>query len=225
MNTVRFAWLMFQKDFQSELRSGEVTLTTALFSVILAVLVSISFYFDKATALRLTPGVIWVTIAFSGLLVMARVWSREREHGMFRALLLSPIPRASIYLGKGAASFLFLTLVELLFIPVVGILFHAPLNEVALELALLVGLGSFGFVAMGTLFSAVTVQSRVRDFVFALVLFPLIAPALLAGVVATRELLLGASLSQLGGWLQILTAFAVMSLASGVLLFNSLTTD
>ena len=225
MKTLRFAWLLLAKDARTEWRTGEITNTTLIFAVIVAVIVSMSFYYDRGTAIRMASGVLWITIAFSGVLIMTRLWARERESDLMRALLISPMPRASIYVGKSLGALGILLAVETILVPLVAVLFHIDLVPIAGELILLVGLGSAGFVSMGTLFSALTVQTSAREFVFTLVLFPLIAPALLCGVQGTKELMMGATFAELVGWIYLLLAFLVVSLAGGLLLFGSLTTD
>src|SRR5690349_6074740 len=100
---------LLKKELQLELRTGEITVTTGLFATLIAVLTSISFYLDRQLGQKLAPGVLWLAIAFAGVLAMGRSWSHEREHDVIRALLLSPVPRAAIYLSKVLASFAFLS--------------------------------------------------------------------------------------------------------------------
>jgi len=103
--------------------------------------------------------------------------------------------------------------------------FHIDLLPVLLPVGSLLLLGTIGFVAAGTLFSAMTVRTRARELVLSIVLFPLVSPALLAGVVATREVLGGATLYETLGWVRILTAFDLVFLVGGLLLFDSLMAD
>jgi heme exporter protein B len=138
------------------------------------------------------------------------------------ALLLSPVPRAAIYLGKAAAVLVFLCVVEVLLLPLVAVLFHVDLLPVLGRVVGLLLLGTVGFVAAGTLFSAMSVRTRARDLAIAVTLFPLITPALLTGVVATREALAGAPLEATLDWMRILLAFDVLFVAAGVGLFETL---
>jgi len=226
VNTLRAAWLIFRKDLQIEARTGEVVITTGLFALLIAVLTSLSFYTDPNTSQRIAAGVLWIAIAFAGVLAMGRSWSRERDNETIRGLLLSPIPRASIYLGKLLGSLLFLSLVEVLLSLVVGVLFNLDLVHAAGPLSLLLALGSVGFAATGNLFAAMGVRTRARDMLLAVVVFPVVAPALLCGVVATRELLVnGASLDELAGWIRILLAFDIAFVTAGIYLFEPLMTD
>lgn len=217
--------LLLRKELLIELRTGEIVVTTGLFATLIAVLASLSFYVDPESALRVAPGVLWTAISFAGVLAMGRSWSREREHDVIRALLLAPVPRAAIYLSKAIASCTFLFIVELVLLIEVAVLYNIALGAVFGPLLLLVGLGTIGFCAAGTLFSALSVKSRAREMMLAVVVFPVVTPALLCGVVGTRELFLGATLAELTPWLALLGAFDIAMLAGGILLFDPLMAD
>jgi heme exporter protein B len=214
--------ILAAKDLRIELRTKEIIATTGLFAVLVVVMASLSFYLDPISAPRLAPGVLWISVAFAGVLAMARAWAREREMEVMTALLLSPAPRAAIYLGKAAAVLVFLCVVEVLLLPLVAVLFHVDLLPVLGRVVGLLLLGTVGFVAAGTLFSAMSVRTRARDLAIAVTLFPLITPALLTGVVATREALAGAPLEATLDWMRILLAFDVLFVAAGVGLFETL---
>ncbi len=225
MTTLRGARLVAEKDLRIELRTKEIVMTTGLFAFLVVVLASLSFYLDMNTAPKMAPGVLWISVTFSGVLAMGRSWSRERDNDAMRGLLLSPIPRPSIYLGKLAGSLLFLAIVEALLVPVVAVLFHVDLLPVLGRVLGILFLGTLGFVAAGTLFSAMTVRTGARDLMLSVVVFPLVAPALLAGVVATREILGGAALGETLDWARILMAFDLLFLTAGVLLFGPLSRE
>lgn len=222
---IRAILQVLHKDLSIELRTGEVVLSTSLFSGLVAVLSSLSFYVDRNSATQVAPGVLWIAIAFAGVLALGRSWARERENEAFRALLMAPIPRASIYLGKGLAVLLFMLVVEVLLVLAVGILFSLDLLPVLGPLTLLLVLGTIGFVAAGNLFAAMGVRSRARDMLLSVAMFPVIAPALLCGVVATRELLGGASFAEISAWIRILGAFDLAFITAGVVLFEPLISD
>jgi heme exporter protein B len=222
---LRATWVLLLKELRIEARTGEVVVTTALFATLVAVLTSLSFYVDRRSSALVAPGVLWITVTFAGVLAMGRSWAREREHEVFRALLLSPTPRPAIYLSKLCATLVFLGIVELLLLIEVGILFNLDLAEHFFPLALLLGMGTFGFAATGNLFAALSVRTRARDMVLSVIVFPVVAPALLSGVVATRELLGGAPLSELAGWIQLLGAVDIAFLLAGLWLFDPLVSD
>jgi heme exporter protein B len=218
-------WMLWRKELRVELRTGEILITTALFATLVAVLSSLAFYVDPKGAPALAPGVLWIAIAFSGVLGTGRSWSRELEHDVFRALLLSPVPRAAIYLSKVLAGMAFMVVVEVILVVEVGVLYSLDLFAVLGPLVTLLLLGTFGFAAAGNLFAALTVRSRARDMMLAVTVLPIVAPALLSGVVGTRELLAMAPMSEVVAWMQLLGAFDLAVLAAGITLFEPLVAD
>jgi heme exporter protein B len=219
------ALCVLRKDLRIELRTGEVVITTALFATLVTVLASLSFFIDEAGARLVAPGVLWIAVAFSGVLAMSRSWSRERDNEVFRALLLSPAPRSALYLGKLFGTLVFMLVVESVVVLEVGVLFNLELVPILGPLLLLLALGTIGFAAAGNLFAAMGVRTSARDLVLAVALFPVISPALLCGVVGTRELLAGAPLHDIWAWLRILAAFDVLFVSAGILLFEPLVCD
>jgi heme exporter protein B len=219
------ALCVLRKDLRIELRTGEVVVTTVLFATLVTVLGSLSFFIDEAGARLVAPGVLWLAVAFAGVLAMSRSWSRERDNEVFRGLLLSPAPRAALYVGKLLGTLVFMLVVESVVVLEVGILFNLELGAVLAPLLLLLALGTVGFAAAGNLFAAMGVRTSARDMVLAVALFPVIAPALLCGVVGTRELLAGAPLHEIWAWVRILAAFDVMFVTAGILLFEPLVCD
>jgi heme exporter protein B len=222
VSALRNAWVIARKDARIEWRARDNLTVTVLFAALVIVLCSLSFYLDDATAQRTAPGVLWIAIAFSGILSMSRSWAREREQGAMRALLLAPISRASIYLGKGLVLWFGMTLLQALYVPLIAVLFHIDLTRFGPSLFALVTLGTLGFVATGTLFAALSIQSSVRELALSVAVFPLIAPSLLAAVVATRELFSGGTWPELLGWMRILAAFDVIAVCAGTWLFGLL---
>jgi heme exporter protein B len=222
---IRHALAIAGKDLRIEMRVREVVPTMTLFAALVAILASISLYVDEETGRRVAPGVLWITIAFSGTLGLSRTWGREREEGALRALLLSRASAASIFLGKALGALVFVLITECVVVPLVALLLHAPLFEHLGEVAILVLLGTVGFVAAGTLFGALVARTRARDLTLAVVLYPLVSPALLCGAVATRDLLGGATLVQVGDWLKMLLIFDLMFLGGGVLLLDVLLSE
>lgn len=219
------ALLVLRKDLQIELRTGEVTVTTGLFATLVTLLASLSFFIDDTTARLVAPGVLWVSVAFAGVLAMGRTWSRERDNDVFRGLMLSPAPRAALYVGKLLGTLVFLAVVESVVLLEVGVLFNLELLPVLGPMVLLLVLGTIGFAAAGNLFAAMGVRTSARDLVLAVALFPVIAPALLCGVIGTRELLAGAPLADIWAWVKILIAFDLVFVTAGILLFEPLLSD
>lgn len=222
MTLLRAAWLIAKKDLRIEARSGEIAMTSGFFAVLVAVIASLSFYVDDATAQRIAPGVLWISVAFAGVLAMGRTWARERDEQAYVSLRLSPLPHGALFFGKLLSTLSFLFVVEALLLPAIAVLFHVELLPIALPLLLTTFLGTLGFAAPGTLFFSMTLKTGARDLLLAIVLFAIATPALLAAVVATREVLLGSTLADLGNWLRVLVAADVVYVASGFILLDVL---
>ena len=181
-----------------------------------------AFHAGPAASAEVAPGVIWVSVAFASVLAMTRSWQRERECDALSGLLVMPLSRSAIYLGKALGVWTFVVAIEILVVPIAALLFAVPLGEVGLGLALLSLAATPGIAASGTLFGAMTVRTGARDLALAMVLFPLLAPALLAAVAGTRALFGGAQLGELGDYLQLMGLFAALFTAGGLALFGTL---
>jgi heme exporter protein B len=222
---LRATMTLLHKELRVEARTGEIVITTALFTTLVAVLSSLAFHVDRQRGADTAPGVLWIALTFGGVLAMGRSWARERDNDVFRALLLSPVPRAALYLSKVLASIAFLLVVEVLLVLEVAVLFNLDLGGVWPMLCELLVLGTIGFCAAGNLFAALSVRTRAREMMLSVTLLPVVAPALLCGVVATRSLLTGTPLSEITPWSALLGAFDLGMLAAGLVLFEPLVAD
>lgn len=215
------AGLVLAKDLRIELTTGEIVTTTGFFAVLVAVLSSVAFSVGDGKA-TVAPGVIWISLTFASVLAIGRTWQRERDESALTGLLVSPMPRSAIFAGKAVGVLVFLLLVELLLVPVVALLFALDLLTLGPGLLLIALAATPGIAASGTLFGAMTVRTRARDLVLASVLFPLLSPMLLAAVAATRELLGGATLGELGDYMALMSVFNLVFWAGGLGLFGLL---
>jgi heme exporter protein B len=224
----RATWTIFRKDIQIELATREIVVTSGFFAVLVVVMASVAFATGPQTSTRVAPGALWLSIVFASILALGRTWQREREGAALASLLLSPAPRAAIFLGKTLGIVLFLLAIEVLVVPIVSMLFRIDMAAVLEPLALVVVVGTIGVAGMGTLFGAMTVRTRARDLLLASVLFPLLSPVLLACVAATRDLIYaagtgrGACVDDIRDWLLLLGVFDTLALVGGLTMFNVL---
>jgi heme exporter protein B len=214
--------LVARKDLAIELSTGEIVTTSGFFAVLVTVIASLAFYAGEDTTVRVAPGVIWVAVAFASVLALGRTWQREREDGALAGLLASPASRSAIFAGKALGVSVFIFVVELIVVPVAALLFAVDLGQVGPSLALFCLVATPGIAAVGTLFGVMTVRTRARDLVLASVLFPLLAPSLLAAVAGTRELFGGAPFRELVDYVELMAVFAVVFTAGGLGLFELL---
>lgn len=216
------AAIVARKDLAIELATGEIVTTSGFFAVLVAVIASLAFFAGADAAVRVAPGVIWVAVAFASILALSRTWQRERDDGALLGLLASPTARSAIFAGKAVGVAIFITLVEIVVIPVTALLFSVDLVVMGPGITLFCLAATPGIAAAGTLFGAMTVRTRARDLVLASVLFPLLAPTLLAAVAGTRELLGGAPISELGDYVALMSVFGAVFTAGGLGLFDLL---
>ncbi|MGB0680414.1 MAG: heme exporter protein CcmB [Polyangiales bacterium] len=225
MRWLRESLTLAGKDLRIELRSKETFLSTTLFAVLVAVLSSLAFYLNRQIAAQLAPGVLWIATVFAGLLAISRSWARERHSRVIDALWLAVAHPSAIYCGKVVSTWVLLLAVELVLVPWVAVLFNLDLAERAGALLALLLSGTLGYVAICNLFAALTVKGKARDLLLSVVVFPLVAPALLGAVVASRGLFQGAPWADTLRWLRLITAFDLIALAAGMALFPVLYRD
>jgi heme exporter protein B len=216
------ALLILGKDLKIEARTGEVVVTSGFFAVLLVVLASLSLFGGPGTARLVASGVIWLSITFAAVLALGRTWQREREESALDGLLVAPLSRSALFVGKLLGILIFLLLISAIVIPLTALFFSLELDRYGPGLACIALATLPGVAAAGTLFGSMTVRTQARDLLLAIVLFPLISPTLLAAVACTRELFGGAPLGELGDYFRLMGVFDVVFAAGGVTLFGTL---
>ncbi len=227
----RASAIILAKDFAIELATGEIVTTAGFFAALVAIMASVAFATGPETTTRVAPGALWLAIVFAAILALGRTWQREREESALVGLLVSPAPRAAIWCGKAAGVLVFMMAVEVVVVPLVALLFHVDLPRVFGPLVAVMLLGTLGVAATGTLFGAMTVRTRARELLLASVLFPLLSPALVSSVGATREIFYAAAsgqmvdMAEVREWLVLLVLFDAVAIAGGVTMFGALLED
>jgi heme exporter protein B len=188
MRFLRSAWLITQKDLLIEVRSREILYTTLFFAVSCVLVFAFGFV-DEGRALDgAAAGILWIAIAFSGTLALGRTFERERQSETIRALLMTPVDRPALYLGKLAGVLLLLASVEAIIVPLIALMFQAPIFAHPWLMGGLLVTGTLGFAAVGTLFAAMLGRSRSRDVLLPVLLYPITIPVIIAGVRGTAAL-------------------------------------
>ncbi|HYB94271.1 MAG TPA: heme exporter protein CcmB [Vicinamibacterales bacterium] len=185
---LRVAWHVMRKDLTVEVRSREVLFTTLFFAVSVVLVFSFAIVREGRAPDDVAAGILWVAISFAGTLAMGRTFERERYNDTLRALILAPADRPAIYMGKLLGLLLLMLLVEAVLLPLVALLFSAPILAFPVHLTLLLTAGTFGFCAVGTLFAAMLVRVRSRDTLLPVLLYPITIPVMIAGVRGTAAL-------------------------------------
>jgi heme exporter protein B len=206
------------KDLAAELRSREMISAMLVFALLVILIFNFALQLDPTTRNEVTSGVLWVTFSFAGTLGLNRSMAIEKDRGCLDGLLLAPVDRSSIYFGKAIGNLVFMLLVEAIVLPVYSLLYN--INLFVPGLILVIVLGSIGYVAVGTLLSSMAVQTRMRDILLPILLFPLAIPVLLASVKASGLFMDGAEMSQIWTSINLLIAYDVIFIALAFMFFD-----
>ena len=220
------AALVVRKDLLVETRSREVVYTSLLFAVSCMLVFAFGLVKEGRVVADAAAAILWITIAFAGTLALGRIFDRERQNETMRALLLAPVPRAAIYVGKFAGVLLLLLLVEAVVVPLVALMFDAPLFRNGLLVAGLMVAGSLGYAAVGTLFAAMLARSRSRGTLLPVLLYPMTVPVIIGGVRGTAALLQAdPDLAMARSWLVLLLCFDTVFITLALWLFEPVMTE
>ncbi len=217
----RLALVVAAKDIRVELRSR----TALLSAVVFAALVLVVFNFARdPTALAvvdLAPSVLWVTFALAAMLALNRAFTIERENAALDGLLLAPLPRGALFAGKLLANLAFVCTVEAITLPLFVLFFNVDLGDAWLGIVGVTLLATIGFVAVGTIFSAMAVRTRFAELMLPVLLLPFMVPPLIGAVQVTSRLLAGRPLSEMLGWLRLLALYDVVFVTLCAMAFSA----
>ncbi len=211
---------IIRKDIISEFRSRDMFVSMFTFSLIIIFVFNLILDLSSNIKNIVSPVVLWITFLFSGSIGLSRSFAMEKESDAIKGLLLAPIDRSLIYIGKFLSNLTFLLIIEIITIPIFVIIFNYDFNLSLLSLLLVIFIGTIGFSAVGTLFSAMSLNTRLREVLLPILYFPVIIPVLINSINITASILSGSSLSENGSSLQLLIVFDIIFLAAGVLLYE-----
>jgi heme exporter protein B len=211
-------WAVLWKDLRIELRTKDVFTSMAVFAVLALMIFNFAFELRVPDKSVVIPGVLWVAIIFSGVLGLGRAFISEKDRGSMAGLLLAPVDRSAIYFGKMLASLLFIFVMEAILLPLMVIFFN--LNFLSWPLLLLLFLGTVGFATVGTVFSGLAVNTRTREVLLPVLLFPVMLPVLMAGIRATIGFMEGDTLADMMKWINLLIFFDILYLVVSYLTFD-----
>ena len=207
------------KDVRAEFRSRELFSAMLVFSLLIILIFNFALELDIKTRQSVTSGVLWATFAFAGTLGLNRSMAIEKDRGCLDGLLLAPVDRSAIYFGKMISNLTFMLIVEIIVLPIYSVLYNVNLFQPGLLLVIL--LGSIGYVAVGTLLAAMSVQTRTRDILLPILLFPVVIPVLLAAVKASEGFLIGADFAEILLPLNLLIAYDIIFIALAFMVFDN----
>jgi len=217
-----------KKDLKQEFRTKQMLNSMVIFALLVIVIFSFAFGNESSIFIKdinkkvvdlLAPGMLWIAFTFAGMLGLSRSFAGEKEEGCLEGLKLCPVDRAEIYNGKVISNAILMFLMEITTIPIFVVLFNYNLKNIP-GLALVIILGTFGFIFVGTLLSALTVNTRTREILLPVILFPVLIPVILSAVTATGTLLSTGDISEISGELQILAIYDIIFFVVAQLVFE-----
>ncbi len=217
-----------RKDLKAEFRTKQMLNSMMIFALLVIVIFSFAFGneasifvqgINKKVVDLLAPGMLWIAFTFAGMLGLSRSFSGEKEEGCLEGLKLCPVDRSDIYTGKVISNAVLMFLMEITTIPIFIILFSYDVKNIP-GLMLVVILGTFGFIFVGTLLSALTVNTRTRELLLPVILFPVLIPVILSAVTATGKMLGSGDLSDAAGELQVLAVYDIIFFVVAQLVFE-----
>lgn len=213
---LRATLLVAARDLRSEARTRTVLQGVAFYAALAALLFSFALGPDTETLRRFAPGLLWLALVLTSLLAVGRSFASEREAGTLETLLLYPVAREALFLGKLLATFAVLLVVAVLALALMTALYTLPWPDDLPLLAAAVVLGSLGLALAGTFYGAVSSQLRAREALVPMLLLPVLVPLLIAAAQVTESALAGGS----GSWLQVLAVFDLVLLVLTLAVFQ-----
>jgi len=216
---LRHAWVIARKDLVLEFRSRTAFVSAAVFTALVLTVFNFGRDPTAVATVDLAPSILWVTFTFAAMLALNRAFQLELENEALDGLLVAPISRTSLYWAKLIANCVFVGVVECVGLPLFVLFFDVPVGGVLAPLIGVIALATVGFVAVGTLFSAMVIRTRFAELMLPVLLLPFLIPPLIGAVQVTARLLQGRPLSEVTGWLRLLAAYDIVFLTLATLLF------
>jgi heme exporter protein B len=206
------------KDLAAEWRSRELISSMGVFALLVIFIFNFALELDSAARATVTSGVLWVTFTFAGTLGLNRSMAIEKDRGCLDGLLLAPVDRTAIYFGKAVANLIFILSIAVVTLPVYSILYNVNLLNPGLIMVILLGVE--GYVAVGTLLATMAVQTRTRDILLPILLFPVVLPVLVAAVKASSGFLQALPIEEITPWINLLLVYDVIFTAAAFMVFD-----
>jgi len=219
MDFARLVFVIAAKDLRAEIRTKEAINASAAFALVILLLFSFAFDLDPDTNREIASGLLWLVFAFAGTLLLNRSFARELPNDCLDALIAAPVSPAALFLGKALANYVLLLAIEMLSLVVFGIFYNVRWTAQFGELMVVLALGTWALTIMGTIFSALTVNIRLREVMLPILIYPFLVPALMSAIQLTLELMAGRPIGpDKVAWLEMLLGFNVIYTAVSLVL-------
>ena len=215
-NLITLIW----KDIVAELRGKEIITSILSFAILTLVIFNLALRATPQMILTLSPGILWISFIFAGILGLTRIFVNEKENGNLEGLLLSPASREAIYLGKMFSTLIFMLIAQSIILPIFSILFNVSLFEPMLLLILI--LTTIGFSSIGTLFSAIAINTKSREIMLPMLFVPIVIPIIIGAVVSTGTIMEGGNWPDIRQWVQLILVFDILAFVFSALTFEQI---
>ena len=210
------------KDLRAEMRTKEAINASLAFALVILLLFSFAFDPSEEQTRAISGGLLWIVFAFAGTLMLNRSFARELPNDCLDALVASPVSGAAIFLGKALANFVLVMAVEAVSLPVFGIFYNVRWTAQFWPLLMVLVLGTWGLTVIGTVFSALTVNIRLREVMLPLLVYPILIPALMAAMQLTTQLIAGQPIDAGAEvWLRLLVGFDLVFTTLSLILMET----
>ena len=222
MSFARLVLVVALKDLRAELRTKEAINASLAFALVILLMFSFAFDPSDETTRQISGGLLWIVFAFAGTLILNRSFARELPNDCLDALIAAPISSSALFMGKALANFVLVLAVELVALPVFGVFYNVHWTSQLPELLMVMALGTWGLTVIGTIFSALTVNIRLREVMLPMLTYPILVPALMGAMQLTSALVNGSPIgADNAEWLKMLIGFDVVYTAVSLILVET----
>ena len=216
-------WAIGRKDLLLETRNKDIIVAVSAFALLVLMVFTFAIDINQVNAKLTGPGILWASIAFAGVTGLNRAFALELEGNTLEALMLAPISRDLIYVGKMFGNFLFITAAQIIVIPIFAVLFN--LAVLKWEMLVVSLLTTIGFSAIGTLFAAMSMRVRAREVMLPLLFLPVVTPLIMAAVESTSHVVNDGSWPEISQWIQLALAFDIAFIVISAFIFQQILED
>ena len=213
-------WAIGRKDLLLETRNKDIIVAVSAFALLVLMVFTFAIDINQVNAKLTGPGILWASIAFAGVTGLNRAFALELEGNTLEALMLAPISRDLIYVGKMFGNFLFLTASQIIVVPIFAVLFN--LAVLRWEMLVISLLTTIGFSAIGTLFAAMSMRVRAREVMLPLLFLPVVTPLIMAAVESTSHVVNDGSWPEIAQWIQLALAFDIAFIVISAFIFQQI---
>lgn len=216
----RIVFVMIKKDLRIEWRNPDILASMLVFSLLAVFMFNFALDLEPGLQASLASGIIWITLVFTSTLGLNRSMGKEFERGCWDGLLMAPGDRVAIFVSKSLVNLALMILVSLVLLPIYSLLYNGNLMQPGVWLVIF--LGSIGYSSAGTLLAGLGVQTRLKDSLLPVLLFPIALPLLIAAVKASTGFLQGTDWSMIQPWISLMITYDVIMVTLSIMLFNFL---